>query len=56
VDKAVGEPGKHIKNGVLVCRQNVAQVGAVQDVLERRENADPDGRAVFGRNISGGAC
>lgn len=37
---------------MLVSRDDVAEVGAVQDVLESREDADPDGRAVFRGNIS----
>lgn len=56
MDESVGEPGEHVKHGVLVRRNDVAEIGAVKDVLERREDADPDGRAVFWRNISGNDC
>ena len=53
VDESVGEPREHVKNSVLVCRDDIAEVCAVKDVFERGEDTDPDGRAVFGRNISG---
>jgi hypothetical protein len=56
VDKSVGEPRENIEDRVLVGRDNVAEVGAVEDVLEGWEDADPDGRAVFGRNISEVSC
>jgi hypothetical protein len=35
-----------------VCGEDVAQVGAVEDVLEGRQNADPDSGAVVAGNIS----
>ena len=37
---------------MLVCREDVAQVGSVDDVLKSRKNPDPDWRPVFGRNKS----
>lgn len=56
VDESVGEPRKHIEHSVLIRRDDIAKVGAVKDVLERRKDADPYGGAVFGGNISRGAC
>lgn len=50
---SIGQPGEDVKDCVLVCGQNVAQVGAVEDVLESGEDADPDGRAVVGGDVSG---
>ena len=37
---------------MLMCREDVAKIGAVEDVLEGREDTDEDGRAVFGWNVS----
>ena len=50
---SIGQPGEDIKDCMLVCGQNVAQVGAVEDILESGEDADPDGRAVVGGDVSG---
>lgn len=47
VADAVREPGKNVENGVLVRREDVGKVGTVQDVLERRENANPNVRSVL---------
>jgi len=49
---SVRQPGKDVENGVLVSGQDVAQVGAVEDVLEGGEDADPDSRAVVCGNVS----
>lgn len=52
VADTIGEPGKQIEDGVAVGRENVGQVGSVKDVLERREDLDPDVRTVLGGNKS----
>jgi hypothetical protein len=52
VDNSVWQPGEEIKDYVLVRGENVAQVGAVEYVLEGREDAHPNGRSVVGGNIS----
>ena len=46
-------PSQKIQRDILMGGQDVAQIGAIDDVFEGRENADPDGRPVVGRNISG---
>jgi hypothetical protein len=38
---------------VLMRGQDITEIGAVEDILERRQNAYPDGRAVLGRDVSG---
>jgi hypothetical protein len=38
---------------VLVRREDVAEVGTVEYVFERGEDADPDCRAVVGGDVSG---
>lgn len=39
---SVGQPSEDVQDCVLVCGQDVTQVGAVKDVLESGEDADPD--------------
>lgn len=52
VDNTIWQPGEEIKDYVLVCGEDVAQVRAVEDVLEGWEDAHPNGRSVVGGNIS----
>lgn len=52
VADSIGEPGKQVEDGVAVGRENVGQVGSVEDVLERREDLDPDVRTVLGGDES----
>lgn len=54
VDHAVGDPSQDIQDSVLVGGHDVAEVGAVEDVLEGREHTHPDGGSVVGRDIPGG--
>lgn len=49
---SVRYPGEEIKNSVFVARQNITQVGTVQDILEGGQDTDPDGGSVVGGNIS----
>ena len=51
VNDAVGDPGQQVQDDVLVGGHDVAQVGAIEDVLEGREHADPDGGAVVGGDV-----
>ena len=44
---AVWQPGQDVEECAFMRGEDVAQVGAVQDVLECRKNADPDWRAVL---------
>ena len=41
VSNAVGEPGEDVENDVLVSGEDVAEVCAVEDVLQRWEDAHP---------------
>ena len=56
---AVGKPGEDVENDMLVSREDVAEVGAVEDVFEGGKDADPGLGADGARNesgeISGGA-
>lgn len=52
VDNSVRQPSKNIENRVLVGRQNVGKVGSVQNVLQRREDANPNMRTVIVRDKS----
>lgn len=52
VTDTIREPGEQIEDGVAVGRENVGQVGSVKDVLERREDLDPDVRTVLGGDES----
>lgn len=54
VDDAVWEPRQHVEDGVLVCGEDVGEVGAVENVFERWENFDPDVWADLLRDEAGG--
>lgn len=46
---AVGEPGEDVENRMLVGGENVGEIGAVKNILERRENTNPDmGTVIIG--------
>jgi len=47
---SVGDPSENIKEGVLVFREDVAQICAVHDVLKSGKHADPDVRSPIGRD------
>lgn len=47
VADSIREPGEQIEDRVAVGRENVGQVGSVENVLERREDLDPDVRTVL---------
>lgn len=49
--RAVRYPGHDIQNGMFVSGEDIAQIGTVDYVFECRENADPDGRSIVGRNV-----
>ena len=44
---AIGKPRQDVEDRVFVCGQDVAEIGAVEDVFEGREDADPDWWSVF---------
>lgn len=50
VTKAVRKPRQQVQDCVLVRGEDVAQICTVQDVLEGREDLDPDRRSPFGRD------
>jgi hypothetical protein len=52
VDDSIGYDGKEVEERVFVCGEDVAQIGAVEDVLEGGQNADPDSRTVVTGDIS----
>jgi hypothetical protein len=47
VDDAVRQPSQDVENRVLVSGKDVGQVCAIQNILERREDANPNVRAVL---------
>lgn len=47
---SVGEPGEQVEDGVGVRREDVGQVGAVEDILEGGKDLDPDMRPVLDRD------
>lgn len=51
---SIWEPGEEIEGSILMCRQDVAQVGTIEDVFEGREDFNPYGRSIFARNESVG--
>jgi hypothetical protein len=50
VSDAIRQPSQNVEKCALVCGEDVAQIGAVEDVLKCREDADPDWRAVLARD------
>lgn len=46
VHYTIRQPGQDVEDGVLVRRQNVGQVRAVEDVLQCRQDANPNVRSV----------
>ena len=49
---SIGEPGKQVEDGILVRREDIAEIGAIEDVFEGGKYFDPDGWPVFARNES----
>lgn len=47
MDNAVWQPGKNIEEYTLVCGENIAKIGAVNDVLECWKNSDPNWRSIL---------
>lgn len=47
---AVWQPGQHIKDDILVSRQDVAEVGTVEDVFKCWKNSNPDRRTIGTRD------
>lgn len=52
VEDAVWQPSQNIKNNMLVCRQDVAEICTVQNVFQGRQDAYPDCRSIVSGNIS----
>lgn len=46
VKNSIREPGEDVKDNMLVCGEDVAEIRAVKDVFESGENANPDMWAV----------
>lgn len=51
---AVRKPSQNVENSMLVSRENVGKVRAIENVFQRRQDSDPDMRTVLGRNKSEG--
>lgn len=51
VQQAVRDPRQNVEYHVLLRREDVANIGAVEDVLEGREHLDPDVRSVLGGDV-----
>lgn len=49
---AVGKPSQNIQNRVLVGRENVGQVGAVENVFQGGQDSNPNMRTILGRDKS----
>lgn len=41
----IRDPSQNVKRNILVSGQNVADVGAIENVLQRRQHSNPDSRA-----------
>ena len=50
VAEAVGNPGQDVKRRVLMSRQDVADIGTIEDVFQGRKHTDPDSRAPLARD------
>lgn len=50
----VGKPSQNVENSMLVSRENVGKVRAIENVFQSRQDSDPDMRAILGRNKSEG--
>ena len=50
VAETIRDPSQHVEHNVLVGRENVADVGTVEDVLEGRKHTDPDRRSPVAWN------
>lgn len=47
---AVGEPGKKVEDRMGVGRENIRNVGAVEDVLQSRKDFDPNVWSILNGN------
>jgi hypothetical protein len=52
VEDAIWKPSKHVEGHMLMGRQDVAQIGTIKDVFERRKDSNPDWRSKFCGNES----
>lgn len=52
VNDAVGKPSQNVENSMLVSRENVGKVRAIENVFQSRQDSDPDMRTILGRNKS----
>ena len=49
MSNSVGKPCEEVEGSALVSGEDVAEVGAVKDVLKCWQHLDPNGRSVFAR-------
>lgn len=52
MNDAVGKPSQNVENSMLVSRENVGKVRAIENVFQSRQDSDPDMRTILGRNKS----
>lgn len=56
MDDAIREPGQNVENRMLVGGQDVGQIGAVQNIFEGWEDANPDMGAILVLDEPGPEC
>lgn len=56
MNNAVRKPGQNVKDGVLVGREDVGEVGAVQHILKSWQDTNPNMGSVIVRNKATGKC
>jgi hypothetical protein len=47
VAQAIGDPCQDVEDGVRVRREDIGEIGAIENVFKGRENTDPDMRSYF---------
>jgi hypothetical protein len=49
---SIWKPCEDVEEGIFVAREDVAEIGTIEDVFQGRENADVDGRTICTVNES----
>lgn len=52
----VWQPRQYVQDPVFVLREDVTQIGAIENVLECRKDLDPDGWSIFAGDESELIC
>ena len=53
MDDTIGKPCHYIQEDILVGGEDIAEIGAIKDILEGWKDANPDWRTPVARNKSG---